>query len=132
MNARLRQLVRKRADFQCEYCRLRENVMAKISFHVEHIVAVKHGGDDDPRNLALACDRCNLHKGSNLAGIDPADGKMVALFHPRIDQWNDHFGWAGLEIDGKTPIGRATIRVLELNSPRRLRVREWLRTEMPE
>jgi hypothetical protein len=29
------------------------------------------GGSDDPDNLALACHHCNLHKGPNLAGVDP-------------------------------------------------------------
>ena len=126
MDARTRQFVRKRAGHRCEYCHLREASVADISFHVEHIRALKHGGTDDPANLALSCDRCNLHKGPNLAGIDPADGQMTPLFNPRFEQWDEHFEWANLEIAGKTPIGRAKVRVLELNSARRLKLRRWV------
>ena len=48
-------------------------------------------------NLALACSHCNLHKGPNLAGIDPVGKKIEPLYHPRTQPWNDHFefysGW---------------------------------------
>jgi hypothetical protein len=58
---------------------------------VEHIVPKQHGGFDDPASLALACDRCNAHKGPNLTSIDPDTGAVVPLFHPRHDCWDDHF-----------------------------------------
>jgi hypothetical protein len=29
-----------------------------LTFQIEHIIARKHGGSDDPSNLALARDRC--------------------------------------------------------------------------
>jgi hypothetical protein len=35
----------------------------------------------------------------------------------------DHFAWDGLRIIGRTPIGRTTVRVLDLNAPARVRVR---------
>lgn len=40
------------------------------TFHVEHIVARQHQGTDEDSNLALACDRCNFLKGTNLASVD--------------------------------------------------------------
>jgi hypothetical protein len=43
----LRDLVVQRAGQRCEYCRLPQAVMP-VTFHVEHIVARKHGGDDRP------------------------------------------------------------------------------------
>ncbi|MGH8524445.1 MAG: HNH endonuclease, partial [Gammaproteobacteria bacterium] len=61
-SAAARNLVRQRASERCEYCRLPENVV-QIPFHVEHVIAKQHGGSDDPANLCLACDRCNLYKG---------------------------------------------------------------------
>ena len=73
MDASTRQLVRQRAGSRCEYCRLPENAV-DVPFHVEHIIARRHGGSDDPSNLCLACDRCNLHKGPNLNSIDPDTG----------------------------------------------------------
>jgi hypothetical protein len=42
------------ASYVCEYCRLHE-ADDGFSFHVEHIVARKHGGTDDLDNLAFAC-----------------------------------------------------------------------------
>ena len=82
MDEATRILVRKRAGYRCEYCRLHEDDDA-YTFHVEHIIARKHGGLDDESNLALACQQCNLHKGSNLSGVDPRSGEIVELFHPR-------------------------------------------------
>src|SRR5436190_17803196 len=90
MDAATRELVRLRAAGRCEYCRLREED-SELAHHVEHIVARQHGGSDDPDNLALACHRCNLHKGPNLTGIDSQSGQVAPLFHPRNDRWSDHF-----------------------------------------
>ena len=71
MDAETRRLVRERAGARCEYCRLPQEY-SELLHHIEHIVAKQQGGMDDAGNLALACHRCNLHKGPNLTGIDPA------------------------------------------------------------
>ena len=41
--------------------------------------------------LALACHHCNLHKGPNLTAIDPESQQIVSLFHPRQNDWTEHF-----------------------------------------
>jgi hypothetical protein len=48
---------------------------------------------------------------------DPLTGQVVRLFNPRTDEWDDHFSWSadGLDIVGRTPIGRATIATLKMN-----------------
>ena len=69
---------------------------------------------------------CNLHKSPNVTGIDPGTGKIVALFHPRHDELAEHFRFQGLCIEGRTPSGRATVRVLALNDARRLELRAEL------
>src|ERR1039457_110363 len=79
MDATTRDLVRRRAGERCEYCRLRQE-HSELIHHVEHIVAKQHGGSEDPDNLALACHRCNLHKGPNLTGIDPRTGRSCLCF----------------------------------------------------
>jgi hypothetical protein len=117
-----RTLVRQRASYRCEYCRLPQ-ASVEILFHIEHIVARQHGGDDDPNNLALARDRCNLHKGTNLTGIDPDTRQLVALFNPRKEHWFDHFGFIGPRIEGRTAVGRATVRLLQMNALRRIQLR---------
>jgi hypothetical protein len=68
-------------------------------------------------NLALACRGCNLYKSDKTTAIDPISNRTVPLFHPRRQQWNDHFSWNqdGTQIVGLTPIGRATVAALNLN-----------------
>jgi hypothetical protein len=88
-----------------------------------YIIPRKHSGSDDLDNLALACIDCNLHKGPNLAGIDPETGNVVPLFHPRRQPWAEHFQWQGIRLAGKTPTGRATIQVLNINSEEQLALR---------
>jgi hypothetical protein len=69
---------------------------------------------------------CNQHKGPNIAGIDPATGEVVPLFHPRRDNWKEHFYWKGATLVGRTPTGRATVDVLDINLPHRRAFREAL------
>lgn len=123
IGASLRALVRRRAGDRCEYCRCRQEFEPFIAYQVEHVVAKQHGGADTEDNLALACPQCNLHKGPNLAGIDPTTGLMEPLFHPRRQAWPDHFEEQGPHILGKTPIGRVTVRVLEMNAEARVDLR---------
>lgn len=123
MDESLRERVRQLAGNRCEYCRIHQQDDPVFRFHIEHIVARKHGGTDDAENLALACHQCNLHKGSNLTGIDPDSGNVVELFHPRRDTWEQHFAFRGPLLIGLTPTGRATIRVLNINDDDRVRLR---------
>jgi 5-methylcytosine-specific restriction endonuclease McrA len=121
----LRQIVRRRAGDRCEYCRLPQHAVDG-RFHVEHLVARQHWENDDPLNLALACARCNLQKGTNLASVDPVNGSVVPLFNPRTDSWIEHFAFRGPEIHGLTPTGRATARLLQMNARYRLELRASL------
>jgi len=121
----LRQLVAERARGRCEYC-LTPLQIALVPHEVDHIVAQKHGGLTQSDNLALACTLCNRHKGTDLASIDRDTGELTPLYHPRRDRWSEHFRLNGPEIVPRTPIGRATIRLLQLNRPERLVEREIL------
>lgn len=125
MDAALTALVRKRAQSICEYCRLPQ-VFSAIPFEIDHIIAQKHGGPTQEENLALSCFYCNSRKGPNIAGVDPASGRIVRLYHPRKDRWSRHFEWAGAVLQGKTATGRATIAVLSMNDPDAVAVREAL------
>ena len=68
-------------------------------------------------NLALACQGCNNHKHARIQGYDPVTGDIVPLYHPRQQQWRDHFAWNEdfTLIVGLTPAGRATVEALRLN-----------------
>jgi hypothetical protein len=123
MDARLRQFVRQRAKNGCEYCALRQE-QEPLSFHIEHIIPRQHGGKDSAENLALACHHCNLHKGTNLSGLDPKTEKLTRLFHPRLDDWDEHFKNREGEIFGLSAIGRTTLNLLRMNEDGRLQLRE--------
>ena len=75
-------------------------------------------------NLTLACPGCNLHKGSRIAAVDTLTGQSVPLFHPILQEWSAHFRLSGYQIEGLSAVGRATIEALNLNHPRRQRIRE--------
>ena len=123
MTEAVRHLVRQRAKHRCEYCQLHQDDSPLAALHIEHIRPIKHGGTDALENLCLACIDCNLHKGTNLTGIDPETDEITPLFHPRKDNWDEHFGWNGIRIEGSTAVGRTTIRVLDLNGDDRLDLR---------
>lgn len=115
--------VRENAGHRCEYCQLHQDDSPLATLHIEHVVPKKHGGSDEIDNLALACIDCNLHKGTNLTGIDPETEEITQLFHPRRQRWGEHFEWAGSNLVGRTAVGRTTIRVLDMNSDDRLALR---------
>ena len=123
MNESTKAFVRERAGNRCEYCRLHQDDSPLAVLHIEHIIPKKHGGTDDTDNLALACIDCNLHKGSNLTGIDPETDEITELFHPRRHEWEEHFEWQGIFVVGLTAIGRTTVRVFNMNSDDQLSFR---------
>jgi hypothetical protein len=125
MERRTEHIVRLRGGGVCEYCRLPE-VISHLPFPLDHMIARQHHGPSTEGNLALCCPECNLHKGPNIASIAPRTGEIVRLFHPRQDRWTEHFRLHGAIIEGLTPIGRATARLLQMNEPARLALRESL------
>jgi hypothetical protein len=126
MDAATRQFVRTRAGNQCEYCRLPQAAAPFLAFHIEHVQAQQHVVDDSTDNLALACPDCNRYKGPNLTTVDAQAGKVIRLYHPRIDMWDDHFEFRGALTVGRTHIGAATARLLQMNNEERVRVRAEL------
>src|SRR5207237_830692 len=109
-----------------EYCRLHERDLPLWPFHLDHIVAQQHRGVYRQENIAWACQRCNLCKGTNLAAVDPDSERIVRLFHPRRDRWEEHFAIESDRIIGQTPIGRATVWLLQMNDDRRVELRREL------
>jgi HNH endonuclease len=122
----LRRLVEERANYRCEYCQLPAGV-AFFAHEIDHVIAQKHGGATNADNLALTCWRCNRHKGTDLGSFDPETGAFSFLFNPRTQKWTEHFTFSELNLVGLTPMGRTTIRLLQINSDERLAERQRLR-----
>ncbi len=127
MHRSIRRIVRERARDRCEYCQLPQAAV-EARFHVDHVVAQQHlvQAENDPTLLALACDRCNFCKGTNLTSIDPISLEVVRLYDPRQERWEEHFALEGAEIVGLTAVGRATVRLLQMNVSHRVELRERL------
>jgi len=123
IGSQIRTQVRERAQNACEYCHLHQDDSPLAALHVEHIIPKVHGGTDDLDNLALACIDCNLHKGTNLTGIDPQTNEVTELFNPRRQRWDEHFVRREIHIAGLTATGRTTIRVLNMNSEDQIALR---------
>jgi len=121
----LRRLVIERANERCEYCLLPQS--ASLHKHEpDHIIPRQHGGSTSFENLALACFRCNRHKGPNLGSLDPDTGELVGLYNPRRHRWTDHFRIEDGVIQPLTPEARVTVIVLRLNSDERVAERRRL------
>jgi hypothetical protein len=98
-----------------------------LSFYpheVDHVIAVKHGGQTLSENLAYACWRCNRHKGSDLGSFDPETGEFYFLFNPRDQCWAEHFRFENSKIIGITPEGRTTVQLLKFNLEERIKERQ--------
>ena len=115
----LKKQVIERANYRCEYC-LQADVFAYISHQIDHIISIKHGGQNNLDNLAFACFQCNVNKGSDIGTLFLPDRTLIRLYNPRIDNWHDHFEMGNGVIYAKTSIGQATIKVLNLNDVNRI------------
>jgi hypothetical protein len=127
VTAEQRQAVLKRARGCCEYCKSQAR-FATQSFSIEHIIPRQSGGETTLDNLALACQGCNNHKYTKTETRDPISDNVVPLYHPRQQRWHDHFAWNDdfALVIGLTPIGRATLKALQLNREELVNLRRVL------
>jgi len=133
ISARQRRAIRSQALGCCEYCLIGVGEQS-ADFHIDHIIAISHGGEDTDDNLCLACLECNSYKGANVAGYDPQTDELTRLYHPRLDSWDEHFRVnPDASITGLTPEGRTTVFVLRMNAASRIRqrIREYLLGNYP-
>lgn len=120
----IRQRIAEQARYRCGYC-LTLEVVSGVPLTLEHIISKARGGQDVEANLWLSCRLCNEAKGAAIEAVDPQTGEITPLFNPRTQIWTEHFAWSanGTYIIGQTPMGRATVVALSLNSELRVRSR---------
>lgn len=120
--------IMERAGGCCEYCRSQQS-LSHDDFAVEHIQPRAEGGADAPDNLALSCQACNNRKFTATRATDPLTGEPAPLFHPRQQEWSEHFAWTEdfAQVFGLTETGRATVDRLQLNRAGLVNLRRALR-----
>jgi hypothetical protein len=123
----LRSLVIERASRHCEYCLFPQRFFGS-RFHIEHIIALKHGGQTISENLALACSTCNEFKGTDLGSLDwELKGEFEFFYNPRTQIWGEHFQIE--ESGGIIPLtaeARVTVRIFRFNDEERIEERKAL------
>jgi hypothetical protein len=109
----LRQSVRTRANFACEYCTVSETDTGG-ELTIDHFQPKAKGGSDEAENLLYCCVRCNLYK----ADYWPTHANQPHLWNPRLEPIASHLL---ILTDGTlystTPVGEFTVTRLRLNRP---------------
>lgn len=109
----VRELVRRRARFACEYCGLHEQDLSG-QLTIDHFQPISKGGGDESNNLIYSCIWCNQRK------LDywPNHANEPHLWNPRTDDKVQHFLLLenGL-LEPLTNTAAFTIRRLQLNRP---------------
>lgn len=109
----LRELVRQRAKFSCEFCGITETDCGG-ELTVDHFRPTTKGGSDDPDNLVYCCSRCNLYK----LDYYPASLEAPVLWNPRLEPFSMHFfSLSNGILYPLTSIGEFTLNRLRLNRP---------------
>ena len=125
INDKIRLTVALRAGHKCEYCLIHEEDMF-VSFEIDHIISLKHGGGNEISNLAYTCPHCNQHKGSDLVTFLNHYDDLVPLLNPRKHDWIEHFEANNGEIIPLTRIGQASVKIFQFNQPDLLILRQIL------
>jgi hypothetical protein len=78
----LRFRVLHRSQFRCSYCGA-----SGVPLHLDHVVPVAAGGDDDEANLVAACEDCNSGKSDHSLSAPPPELLRQAL--RRAAEWEE-------------------------------------------
>jgi hypothetical protein len=126
--AGIREQVRQRAKFACEYCGVTETDTGGL-LTVDHIIPQSKGGGDSLDNLVYCCYRCNLHKADYL----PISQDIPQLWNPRKEPPGQHFvELANGALYPVTETGTFTINILHLNRPPLISYRQKTRANPAE
>jgi HNH endonuclease len=113
ISAELRDQVRMRANFACEYCGVAESDTGGL-LTVDHFQPQARGGSDEIDNLLYCCHACNQFK----ADYWPGQATDLVLWNPRTEPRDQHLL---LLDDGTlhplTTIAAFTLKRLRLNRP---------------
>lgn len=107
----IRQQVRQRANFACEFCGVTE-IDTAGELTIDHYQPQTKEGSDDLDNLIYSCPRCNQYK----SDYWPSTESDIFLWHPRQEEAKRHFlELENGELHPLTVVGTFTIKRLRLN-----------------
>lgn len=118
VSATIRRQIFHKANYRCGYCLTSQYVIGPL-LELEHLIPLALGGTNDESNLWGACPVCNGAKSDRITASDLETNQTASLFNPGRDAWTNHFSWQenGTIIHGLTPVGRATVSLLNMNHP---------------
>jgi CRISPR/Cas system Type II protein with McrA/HNH and RuvC-like nuclease domain len=128
ISQKIKDKIRLLADNRCGYCLCRQEYVWDI-LEIDHIIPIAKSGTNDEENLWLVCETCNRAKSDKVEGFDSVTNSNSLLFNPRTQIWHEHFDRVDnyTQISGKTKVGRVTVKELNLNKERLIKVREnWV------
>lgn len=64
LTPKIRYQVLKKYNYTCQYCG--RTASDGVKLHVDHIIPVSRGGKTEMDNLTVACEECNIGKGSDI------------------------------------------------------------------
>lgn len=82
LTKKIRFEVFKRDSFKCQYC---GESAPNIILHIDHIIPIAAGGDNDISNLVTSCQSCNLGKGARQL----SDSSVVKKQKRQLDELNE-------------------------------------------
>ena len=76
---------------------------------------------------APAFRRWKVPRSDHISGLAPASHEKALLFNPRKNGWSEHFDFDAekFRLLGRTPIGRATIEQLRMNTSYQIEARKY-------
>jgi len=85
------QMIYERDNFTCQYCGLNASkdfdTWWYANFNIDHIKPRRHGGTDDPSNLALSCHTCNLYKKDSLCHSLEEAREIIGKKRQQAEKW---------------------------------------------
>jgi hypothetical protein len=120
-----RQQLRKDFFYSCAYCTMTEFEAQSIRMTIDHYEPRNPRDDleNEYSNLMYSCSPCNERKGYRYPPPE-ARANGHRFFRADAEPRADHFVLDGKELKSRTNVGEFTIKMLDLNSPRLLLIRD--------
>jgi hypothetical protein len=126
LTSSIREQVRQRAEYACEFCGVTE-IDTGGMLTIDHFRPRARSGSDDLENLIYACIACNQYK----QDYWPQTETAPTLWNPRQELASQHFfEQEDGQLTALTPIGIFTLQRLRLNRSQLITARQRRREQL--